>query len=93
MDLEDISGDVYCSLGLWPSRLLGFTASFAALFTKCEIGFFAFHDCLRCLGAEAAGLLAARLLAQIRDEVTAVVDILRVEGHSAGADEEAKLPS
>jgi len=85
-------GDVHCSLRLWPSRLLGFTTSFAALFTKCKIGFFAFHDCLRCLGAEATGLLAARLLAQIRDKVTAVVDVLRVKGYSAGADEEAKLP-
>jgi len=86
-------GDVHCSLRLWPSRLLGFTTSFAALFTKCKIGFFAFHDCLRCLGAEVAGLLAARLLAQIRDKATAVMGIFRVKGHSAGADEEAELPS
>ena len=89
----DLSGDIRCSLGLWPSRLSRFTAFFAALFTKCEIGFFAFHDCLRCLGAEVAGLLAARLLAQIRDKATAVMGIFRVKGHSAGADEEAELPS
>jgi len=72
--------------------LLGFTAFFAALFTKCEIGFFAFRDCLRCLGAEVAGFLAARLLAQIRDKVTALVDVFGVKGHSAGANEEAELP-
>jgi len=72
--------------------LPGFTASFAALFAECEIGFFAFRDCLRCLGAEITGLLAACLLAQIRDKVAAVVDIFGVKGHSAGADEEAELP-
>jgi hypothetical protein len=87
------SGDVHGSFGRRPSGSSRFAALFAALLTKLEIRFLAFHDRLSGLGAEITRLFTTGLPTQLGNEAATVTNVFLVKYRSVGADEETEFPS